>query len=117
MSKKCNCGVPLAECHPDCPHHDRPPQASDWMPIPAQHHELKILPFFFRAVVAGDKRFEIRNTADREFRRGDTVTLKEWFPESGYTGREFKAQVTYVTSYEQKDGFVVFGFRGMDGAP
>ncbi|OSH10472.1 hypothetical protein EFDM72_1867 [Enterococcus faecalis] len=28
-----------------------------------------------------------------------------------YTGRELKVKIVYITDYEQKDGFVVFGFK------
>lgn len=81
-------------------------------------HELKILPVYFSAVLCGDKNFEIRDNSDRGFNRGDVVVLKEWEKQvavyggqqpSGYTGREITKTISYVTNYEQKEGFVVFG--------
>lgn len=78
------------------------------------HHELKIHPAYFEAVLSGDKTFEIRHDADRGFQKGDTVTLREFDPKKSfmddyrYTGRELKRVITYVTAYEQKPGWVVF---------
>lgn len=43
----------------------------------SKHHYLKILPCFFAEVIAGNKHFEIRRNNDRDFQRGDTVTLQE----------------------------------------
>lgn len=80
------------------------------------HHELKILPPYFEAVIDGRKTFEIRKD-DRGFQAGDTVTLREYDPakvqigtpkEWGYTRREYKAKIGYVTAYEQQPGYVVF---------
>lgn len=77
------------------------------------HHKLKILPTYFEAVSIGDKTFEIRDNRDRGFQKGDTVTLKEFDPSVGLTGKltgaEIDKRITYVTNYEQKDGYVVFG--------
>lgn len=79
-------------------------------------HELKIAPRHFEAVLSGDKTFEIRDNKDREFNRGDKVKLREFdkakLPVTSlcYSGREVDAVITYVTNYEQKDGFVVFSF-------
>ena len=78
-------------------------------------HTLKTLPAYYEAVAAGDKNFEIRNNADRGFQKGDTVLLKEYHPDKGprgtYSDREIEALITYVTNYEQKPGFVVFGLN------
>jgi len=75
-------------------------------------HELKILPAYFKAVVSGEKNFEIRDNRDRGFQKGDIVRLCEW--EEGvisdsFTGRVTERVITYVTNFEQKEGFVVFG--------
>ena len=76
-------------------------------------HTLKTLPAYYEAVAAGDKNFEIRNNHDRGFQKGDTVLLKEFFPDRRpmgvYSDRKIVALITYVTNYEQKPGFVVFG--------
>lgn len=54
-------------------------------------HEVKILPEYFRQVFVrpgeGTKRFELRKD-DRNYQIGDSVTLREWIPEEGYTGNE-----------------------------
>lgn len=72
------------------------------------HHNLKILPEYFNIAVSGRKTFEIRKN-DRGFKSWDTVTLQEYDPESEtYSGREFSAQIGYVTAYEQQPGYVVF---------
>lgn len=77
------------------------------------HHELKILPRYFQPVLDGAKPFEIRDNSDRNFKEGDTVTLKEWNG-TRYTGRAAKLQITYVTDYAQQQGFVVFGMKAIE---
>lgn len=72
-------------------------------------HKLKILPCYFIAVERGDKKFEIRRNDDRGFQKGDTVILQE-FENGRYTGKKVQAEITYVTNYEQKEDYVVFGF-------
>jgi ASC-1-like (ASCH) protein len=70
-------------------------------------HELKLETDYFGSVFAGLKTFEIRFN-DRNYQVGDTLVLREWdwFSET-FTGREVEKKVTYITNYEQKDGFVV----------
>lgn len=70
-------------------------------------HELKIKPEYFAAVVSGDKTFEIRNNADRNFQVGDTLLLWEW--NGGFTGQTAERTVSYITDFEQKLGYVVLG--------
>jgi hypothetical protein len=83
------------------------------------HHYLKIHPPFYSAVIDGDKTFEIRKN-DRGYQKGDSVTLSEYDPDlwdkdnqvyGCYTGNYVVAVITYVTNYEQRSGFIVFGFR------
>jgi len=78
-------------------------------------HDLKTLPCFFRATLAGDKLFEIRDNRDRGFQKGDTVILKEWNPRryamGEYTGCQIAGKINYVCDYAQKEGYVVFGFE------
>lgn len=63
-------------------------------------HELKSWPAFFSAILAEEKRHELRRT-DREFRVGDVLLLREYDPEKQlYTGREQAVTVTYITSVE-----------------
>lgn len=72
-------------------------------------HELKIYPEFFEAVVSGAKQFEIRKN-DRNFENGDILHLREWTGEN-YTGRSYKVEITYITDYAQKAGYVVLGIK------
>ena len=72
-------------------------------------HELKILPEYFEAVTSGRIRFEIRKN-DRNFQIGDQLILKEWNKE-GFTGRSYQSEITYITDYMQKNGYVVLGIR------
>lgn len=74
-------------------------------------HELKILPEYFDAVISGRKRFEIRKN-DRDYKVGDQLILKEW-SQDNYTGDSYKAEITYITDYMQKNGYVVMGIRGV----
>lgn len=73
-------------------------------------HELKTWPAPFIAIANGRKRHELRK-ADRDFREGDILRLREWdpgawgadAPESNtigngkYTGLEVYVEVTYMT--------------------
>ncbi len=72
-------------------------------------HELKIMPEFFEAVRSGNKNFEIRKN-DRAYMVGDEVHLYE-FENGQRTGRVIAKYINYITSYEQKEGFVVFGIK------
>lgn len=77
-------------------------------------HQLKILPVYFIAVKEGAKTFEIRQNDDRGFQRGDTVELMEHDAKklgSPFTGRSILVRISYVSNFEQKEGFVVFSFR------
>lgn len=71
--------------------------SSDWYPRAAVSHELKCWPEPFQAQLDRIKPYEIRK-ADRDFRVGDWLWLKEWDPGNGeYTGRELNRLVTYIT--------------------
>lgn len=72
-------------------------------------HSLKILPQYFAAVVEGRKTFEIRKN-DRGFHEGDLVVLREWTGKK-FTGQAVSKQITYITDFEQKPGFVVMGIK------
>lgn len=70
-------------------------------------HDLKILPQYFSRVADRSKTFEIR-LDDRGYQAGDVVVLKEWDDVNLFSGREITAKIGFVTSYEQKAGYVVF---------
>lgn len=61
-------------------------------------HALKTWPFFFAAVVSGEKPFEVRRD-DREFQVGESLRLEEWDPkDQQYTGRFVERRITYKIS-------------------
>jgi len=70
-------------------------------------HELKIHPKYYNAIILQEKTFEIRKN-DRDFKAGDEIELRE-FADGHYThAPPLYGKITYVTDYEQKDGYVVF---------
>lgn len=73
-------------------------------------HNLKIKKEYFEAVKDDRKTFEIRHN-DRKFKVGDFVSLNEVDDRYDFTGREIKVQIIYMTDFEQKDNYVVFGFK------
>ena len=59
-------------------------------------HILKTWPEYFRAVVSGEKRFEVRRN-DRGFQVGDRLVLAEFDKEKDkITGALYGCNVTYV---------------------
>lgn len=64
-------------------------------------HHLKIYPQYFCRVKNGSKTFEVRKN-DRGFQPGDTVLLKEFYPDEvhepscGFSGHELMFKVGYV---------------------
>jgi hypothetical protein len=91
-------------------------------------HELKTWPYHFGAVACGNKRFEMRYN-DRDFKVGDILWLREWEPhldykatkQGHYTGREVKAEVTYVLQDTEEqpefcpDGWVIMSISLLGG--
>lgn len=76
-------------------------------------HELKILPEYFKAQKAGKKNFEIRKN-DRDYKVGDKLVLKEYDPKAKeFTGQSFITEITFITDYQQKDGYVVLGTKDL----
>lgn len=74
-------------------------------------HKLKILPQYFNEAKNGRKYFEIRKN-DRDYQVDDYVILNE-FDEEKYTGRKILGKITFITDFEQKNGYVVFGWRSV----
>lgn len=76
-------------------------------------HELKILPEYYKAQVEGKKNFEIRKN-DRDYKVGDKLVLKEYDPKAKeLTGQSFITEITFITNYQQKDGYVVLGTKDL----
>lgn len=73
-------------------------------------HELKIDELYFKDILSDSKKFEIRYN-DRNFKKNDKVILKEIDSDRQFTGREVEVKIIYLTDYEQKQGYVVFGFE------
>lgn len=74
-------------------------------------HKLKILPEYYNAQIEGKKNFEIRKN-DRNFQIGDWLLLKEYNPKiKKFTERKVMVEITYITNYQQKDGYVVLGTK------
>lgn len=57
-------------------------------------HTVKIAPKYLNAVVAGQKKAELRKN-DRNYKAGDVLSLCEW-KHGKYTGREWAAVITHV---------------------
>lgn len=71
--------------------------------------DLKIDPKYFEAQEKGNKNFEIRKN-DRGYQVGDLLFLHE-YENNQYTGRLLVRKVTCITSYKQKEGYVVLGTK------
>lgn len=76
-------------------------------------HYLKIEKPYYDAVLSGHKCFEIR-VNDRDYQKGDTIELR-CLNEKGTTyassAKPITATITYVTGYQQRENWVVFGFK------
>ncbi|EOV9255608.1 DUF3850 domain-containing protein [Salmonella enterica] len=59
-------------------------------------HDLKIHPKYFAPVAAGKKRAEVRIN-DRDYNAGDTLILREYDPQKGFTGQKVVALITDAT--------------------
>ena len=78
-------------------------------------HDLKIELKYYNAVKDKIKTFEIRKN-DRGFRVGDAVFLYPVDDDGEKINHlnPIKAEIGYMTDYEQKDGYVVFSLEGLD---
>lgn len=76
-------------------------------------HKLKILPEYYKAQIEGKKNFEIRKN-DRDYKVGDKLVLKEYDPKAKeFTGQSFITEITFITNYQQKDGYIVLGTKDL----
>ena len=72
------------------------------------YHHLKIEEEHFDRIAAGEKTFEIRRN-DRFFATGHSVLL-ECNNQHGHVGA-VKADIGYITDFEQKPGYCVFSLE------
>lgn len=79
------------------------------------HHHIKCEAPYFERTESGQKTFEIRKN-DRDYQVGDRVTMiKTERNQLAMTAfpimvrPKLELTITYVTAYEQKHGYVVFG--------
>lgn len=75
-------------------------------------HEVKTLPEHFQAVLSGDKTAEIRIN-DRDYKVEDTLILKEWKPDIGFTRCHIATTITHIIDDKQdgiEEGFVMLSF-------
>lgn len=80
-------------------HTSEPQVTSPDVARPAVEHAVKSWPSFFEATLSGAKTHDVRRTADRDYRVGDTLRLQEFDPvKQHYTGREVVVRITYITS-------------------
>ncbi len=74
------------------------------------NHDLKVYPRFWRALSTGLKPFEVRRD-DRNFRVGDTCTLREFDPSTGFTGGgPYVREITYILRHEDFPNGVPIGY-------
>lgn len=77
-------------------------------------HILKTHPEYFKEIILGNKKFEIRKN-DRGFEVGDELILKEYDPEyNQYTENEFSVLITYILEnakdFGLMDGYCIISF-------
>ena len=78
-------------------------------------HRLKTLPRYFKAVVKGEKTFEVRKD-DRDFQTGDTLLLQK-FDNGQYLKDIYKCKITYILGRNDdekifvKKGYVILGIK------
>jgi len=76
-------------------------------------HELKTSTEFFEESWNENKQFEIREN-DRDFHVNDWIILREFDLTSElYTGRSIEGKISYITSFDQREGIVVFSLIGV----
>lgn len=65
-------------------------------------HRVKIEEVYLERILSGQKRFEIRKN-DRDYQVNDWVHLN-------CENRTVAVKIIYISDYEQKPGYIVFGF-------
>jgi len=78
-------------------------------------HELKTLPKYFKAVLSGQKTFEVRKD-DRDYQVGDTLILQK-YDNGQYLVDELEVKITYILGRNEDekqfvaDGYVILGIK------
>ena len=78
-------------------------------------HELKTLPKYYKAVVKGEKTFEVRKD-DRDFQVGDKLTLKK-YNNGRWLLEDTTMTITYILGRHEdekifvEDGYVILGIK------
>lgn len=82
-----------------------------------KQHNIKCLTQFFERIRSGQKTFEIRKN-DRDYQVGDSLNIMEYNPEVPdfpHTAMAtIKADIVYVSSFMQKEDYVVLGIEAHD---
>lgn len=77
-------------------------------------HEIKTEKQYFERVMSSEKTFEIRRD-DRGYQTGDVVVMNEVDRRNSATlretGRSVRVRIKYVSHYQQKEGWCVWGFE------
>jgi hypothetical protein len=73
-------------------------------------HDIKIDIEHFGAIIGGRKTFEISKN-DRGYKVADVVRMRELNAQGILTGRSAIVQITYITDYVQREGYVVWAFE------
>lgn len=74
-------------------------------------HNLKIKPKYFKYVLLGVKKFEVRRN-DHDFKVNDLMVLEE-YDGKRCTGKYINTEITYVLDDPEycKEGYVILGFK------
>lgn len=67
-------------------------------------HDLKSRPENFVHIRAGRRRFDIRSTADRNFKVGDAVLFHECYEDGTYTGENEFLTISYILPHKAGAG-------------
>lgn len=78
------------------------------------HHYLKCLDVYFDQIDREIKTFEIRNSADRDFKVGDVCSLIR-INKNGFVSDQrmnyIEVEITYLSGFSQPVNQVVFAFK------
>lgn len=77
-------------------------------------HELKTHSEYFKAILTGDKTFELRKD-DRNFQRGDELLLKEYNPLTNtFSGKFLHRRIKYILrggKFGLEEGFCIMSME------